>query len=261
MGHQGTEGLTVDAFEQHRLWTGVWIGPVKIGRCWLEQHLAKYRGTVVAVTHDRYFLDNVASWILELDRCHVYPFTGNYSAYLETKAARMTIEGQRDAKLRLRLERELEWIHASPRARQAKNRARLERYEQMAAQADQQRKLDFEQIQIPPGPRLGRVVVEASHLVKGYGDKMLIDGLSFSLPPNGIVGVIGPNGVGKTTLLKMILGEDQPDAGTIRIGETVRISYVDQMRAGIDPDGEGIARGATDLSSGGSGLVTRRACK
>ena len=203
---------------------------------WLEQHLAKYRGTVVAVTHDRYFLDNVASWILELDRCHVYPFTGNYSAYLETKAARMTIEGQRDAKLRLRLERELEWIHASPRARQAKNRARLERYEQMAAQADQQRKLDFEQIQIPPGPRLGRVVVEASHLVKGYGDKMLIDGLSFSLPPNGIVGVIGPNGVGKTTLLKMILGEDQPDAGTIRIGETVRISYVDQMRAGIDPD-------------------------
>ena len=202
---------------------------------WLEQHLDKYPGTVVAVTHDRYFLDNVAGWILELDRGHAYPYAGNYSTYLETKAARMTVEGQRDAKLRRRLEQELEWVRSSPHARQAKSRARLDRYEQMAAEAASRAKLDFEQIQIPPGPRLGSLVVEADGLVKGFGDRMLIDGLGFSLPPNGIVGVIGPNGVGKTTLLKMILGEEQPDAGTIKVGETVRISYTDQLRAGIDP--------------------------
>jgi ATP-binding cassette ChvD family protein len=203
---------------------------------WLEQHLAKYPGTVVAVTHDRYFLDDVAQWILELDRGHAYPYEGNYSTYLETKATRMKVEGQRDAKLRRRLERELEWVRSSPRARQAKSRARLDRYEQMAVAAASRTRLDFEEIQIPPGPRLGSLVVEARGLVKGFGDRVLIEGLSFNLPPNGIVGVIGPNGVGKTTLLKMILGEEQPDAGTIKVGETVRISYVDQLRAGIDPD-------------------------
>ena len=169
---------------------------------WLEQHLGKYPGTVVAVTHDRYFLDNVAGWILELDRGHAYPYEGNYSTYLETKAARMKVEGQRDAKLRRRLEDELEWVRSSPRARQAKSRARLDRYEQMAAEAASRQRLDFEEIQIPPGPRLGSLVVQADHLAKGFEDRMLIDGLSFSLPPNGIVGVIGPNGVGKTTLLK-----------------------------------------------------------
>jgi ATP-binding cassette ChvD family protein len=203
---------------------------------WLEQHLAQYPGTVVAVTHDRYFLDNVAGWILELDRGHAYPYEGNYSSYLQTKAGRLRVEGQRDAKLRRRLEQELEWVRSSPRARQAKNRARLDRYEQMSAEAASRTRLDFEEIQIPPGPRLGSLVVEARGLGKEFGGRTLIDGLSFSLPPNGIVGVIGPNGVGKTTLLKMIIGEEQPDAGTIRVGETVRISYTDQMRAGIDPD-------------------------
>jgi ATP-binding cassette ChvD family protein len=203
---------------------------------WLEQHLAKYPGTVVAVTHDRYFLDNAAGWILELDRGHAYPYEGNYTTYLETKAARMKVEGQRDAKLRRRLEGELDWVRSSPRARQAKSRARLDRYEQMAAEAASRTKLDFEEIQIPPGPRLGSLVVQAENLVKGFGDRMLIEGLSFSLPPNGIVGVIGPNGVGKTTLLKMILGEEKPDSGTIKVGDTVRISYTDQLRAGIDPD-------------------------
>jgi ATP-binding cassette ChvD family protein len=203
---------------------------------WLELHLAKYPGTVVAVTHDRYFLDNAAGWILELDRGRAYPYEGNYSTYLQTKAIRMTVEGQRDAKLRRRLEGELEWVRSSPRARQAKSRARLGRYEQMAAEAASRTRLDFEEIQIPPGPRLGSLVVEARDLVKGFGDRMLIGGLSFSLPPNGIVGVIGPNGVGKTTLLKMILGQEQPDAGTIKVGQTVRISYVDQLRSGIDPD-------------------------
>ncbi len=202
---------------------------------WLEQHLGKYPGTVVAVTHDRYFLDNVAGWILELDRGHAYPYEGNYSTYLETKAARMKVEGQRDVKLRRRLEEELAWVRSSPHARQAKSRARLGQYEQLADQAASRQKLDFEEIQIPPGPRLGRLVVEADHLVKGFEDRRLIDGLSFSLPPAGIVGVIGPNGVGKTTLLKMILGQEQPDAGVITVGETVRISYVDQMRAAIDP--------------------------
>jgi ATP-binding cassette ChvD family protein len=202
---------------------------------WLAQHLDKYPGTVVAVTHDRYFLDNVAGWILELDRGHAYPYEGNYSTYLDTKAARMKVEGQRDAKLHRRLEEELDWARSSPRARQAKSRARLDRYEQMATEAAAREQLDFEQIQIPPGPRLGSLVVEADHLVKGFDGRMLIDQLSFNLPPNGIVGVIGPNGVGKTALLKMILGEEQPDGGSIRIGETVRISYADQMRAGIDP--------------------------
>jgi ATP-binding cassette ChvD family protein len=227
---------------------------------WLEQHLARYPGTVVAVTHDRYFLDNVAGWILELDRGHAYPYEGNYSTYLETKAARMKVEGQRDAKLRQRLEQELEWVRSSPRARQAKSRARLDRYEQMAAAAESQRKLDFEEIQIPAGPRLGSLVVEADHLVKEFGDRMLIEGLSFSLPPNGIVGVIGPNGVGKTTLLKMILGEEQPDAGTIKVGETVRISYVDQMRTGIDPDKtvwEVISGGAPYIRAGRAEIPSR----
>ena len=217
---------------------------------WLEQHLDAYPDTVVAVTHDRYFLDNVAGWILELDRGHAFPYEGNYSTYLETKAARMKVEGQRDARLRRRLEQELEWVRSSPRARQAKSRARLDRYEQMAAEAASRQRLDFERIQIPPGPRLGRLVVEARNLVKGFGDRTLIDGLSFSLPPNGIVGVIGPNGVGKTTLLQMILGADQPDAGTIRTGETVRISYVDQMRAGIDPD-----KTVWEVVSGGEAFI------
>jgi len=203
---------------------------------WLEQHLEKYPGTVVAATHDRYFLDNVAGWILELDRGHAYPYEGNYSTYLETKAARLKVEGQKDAKRRRRLEDELEWVRSSPRARQAKSRARLQRYEEMAAAADANRKLDFEEIQIPPGPRLGSLVVEVSDVSKGFGDRMLIEDLSFSLPPNGLVGVIGPNGVGKTTLFKMIVGDEKPDHGSIRIGETVRIAYVDQLRSGIDPD-------------------------
>ena len=217
---------------------------------WLEQHLDKYPGTVVAVTHDRYFLDDVAGWILELDRGHAYPYRGNYSTYLETKVARMKVEGQRDAKLRRRLQDELAWVRSSPRARQAKSRARLDRYEQMAAEAASRPKLDFEEIQIPPGPRLGQLVVEAERLGKGFGGRKLIDGLSFSLPPNGIVGVIGPNGVGKTTLLTMILGEQKPDAGTIRVGDSVRISYVDQMRAGIDPD-----RTVWEVISGGEALI------
>jgi len=203
---------------------------------WLEQHLEKYPGTVVAVTHDRYFLDNVAGWILELDRGHAYPYEGNYSTYLESKAARIKVEGQKDVKRRRRLEEELEWVRSSPRARQAKSRARLQRYEEMAAEADGQRKLDFEEIQIPPGPRLGSVVVEVSGLSKGFDDRMLIEDLNFSLPPNGIVGVIGPNGVGKTTLFKMIIGEEKPDGGSIKVGETVDISYVDQTRGRIAAD-------------------------
>jgi ATP-binding cassette ChvD family protein len=202
---------------------------------WLEQHLEKYPGTVVAVTHDRYFLDDVAQWILELDRGHAYPYEGNYSTYLETKAARLKVEGAKDAKKQKRLADELEWVRASPRARQAKSKARLQRYEEMAAEADSNRKLDFEEIQIPPGPRLGSVVVEVSDLVKGFDDRCLFENLSFSLPRNGIVGVLGPNGVGKTTLFKMIVGEEKPDKGTIRIGETVSISYVDQARGRIDP--------------------------
>ena len=202
---------------------------------WLEQHLEKYPGTVVAVTHDRYFLDNVAQWILELDRGRAYPYEGNYSTYLETKAARLKVEGRKDAKRKKRLQDELEWVRSSPRARQAKSRARLQRYEEMAAEADKYRKLDFDEIQIPPGPRLGGVVVEAKDLSKGFGDRLLIDDLSFSLPRNGIVGVIGPNGAGKTTLFKMILGDEPVDSGDIRVGETVKISYVDQGRANLDP--------------------------
>ncbi|MBA3618894.1 MAG: energy-dependent translational throttle protein EttA [Acidothermales bacterium] len=202
---------------------------------WLEQHLEKYAGTVVAVTHDRYFLDNVAQWILELDRGRAYPYEGNYSTYLETKQSRLKVEGQKDAKRKRILEQELEWVRSNPKARQAKSRARLSRYEELAAEAERSRKLDFEEIQIPPGPRLGTVVVEAEHLTKGFGDRVLIDDLSFSLPRGGIVGVIGPNGVGKTTLFNMIIGAEQPDSGVLRIGETVRISYVDQGRTGLDP--------------------------
>ena len=202
---------------------------------WLEQHLAKYNGTVVAITHDRYFLDNVAQWILELDRGRAYPYEGNYSTYLETKAQRLKIEGQKDAKRAKRLAEELEWVRQNAKGRQVKQKARLARYEEMAAEAEKMRKLDFEEIQIPPGPRLGNVVVEVENLVKGFGDRLLFDGLSFTLPRNGIVGVIGPNGAGKTTLFKMIQGLEKPDSGAIKIGETVSISYVDQNRSGIDP--------------------------
>jgi ATP-binding cassette ChvD family protein len=227
---------------------------------WLEQHLEKYAGTVVAVTHDRYFLDNVAGWILELDRGRAYPYEGNYSTYLETKAARLKVEGQKDAKRRKRLEDELEWVRSSPRARQAKSRARLARYEEMAAEADRNRKLDFEEIQIPPGPRLGSRVVEAAGLVKGFGDRELFEGLGFSLPQNGIVGVIGPNGVGKTTLFKMIIGEERPDAGVITVGETVDIAYVDQARARIDPDKtvwEVISDGESFITAGKTEIPSR----
>ncbi|UXY27638.1 energy-dependent translational throttle protein EttA [Streptomyces sp. HUAS TT20] len=202
---------------------------------WLEQHLAKYAGTVVAITHDRYFLDNVAEWILELDRGRAYPYEGNYSTYLETKATRLKVEGQKDAKRQKRLKEELEWVRSNAKGRQAKSKARLARYEEMAAEADKMRKLDFEEIQIPPGPRLGNVVVEVNDLQKGFGEKILVDGLSFTLPRNGIVGVIGPNGAGKTTLFKMIQGLETPDAGDIKVGETVKISYVDQGRSNIDP--------------------------
>ena len=202
---------------------------------WLEQHLSKYPGTVVAITHDRYFLDNVAQWILELDRGRAYPYEGNYSTYLETKATRLKIEGQKDAKRAKRLSEELEWVRQNAKGRQAKSKARLARYEEMAAEADKMRKLDFEEIQIPPGPRLGNVVVEVENLSKGFGDRLLIDDLSFTLPRNGIVGVIGPNGAGKTTLFKMLMGMETPDSGSVKVGETVRISYVDQSRGGIDP--------------------------
>jgi ATP-binding cassette ChvD family protein len=201
---------------------------------WLEQHLSKYEGTVVAITHDRYFLDNVAQWILELDRGRAYPYEGNYSTYLETKAARLKVEGQKDAKRAKRLKEELEWVRQNAKGRQAKSKARLARYEEMAAEAEKMRKLDFEEIQIPPGPRLGNIVVEVEKLSKGFGDRLLFDDLSFTLPRNGIVGVIGPNGAGKTTLFKMILGLEQPDSGSIKVGETVKTSYVDQSRAGID---------------------------
>ena len=201
---------------------------------WLEQHLNKYAGAVVAITHDRYFLDNVAQWILELDRGRAYPYEGNYSTYLETKATRLKIEGQKDAKRAKRLTEELEWVRQNAKGRQVKSKARLARYEEMAAEADKMRKLDFDEIQIPPGPRLGNVVVEVENLVKGFGDRILIDNLSFTLPRNGIVGVIGPNGAGKTTLFKTILGLEKPDSGTVKIGETVKIAYVDQSRGGID---------------------------
>src|ERR1700742_3366215 len=202
---------------------------------WLEQHLAAYEGAVLAVTHDRYFLDNVAQWILELDRGRAYPYEGNYSTYLEKKAERISVQGRKDVKLQKRLTEELAWVRSGAKARQAKSKARLQRYEEMAAEAEKTRKLDFEEIQIPPGPRLGSIVVESDKLKKGFGERVLIDNLSFSLPRNGIVGVIGPNGVGKTTLFKTIVGLEEPDAGTVRIGDTVKLSYVDQSRAGIDP--------------------------
>ena len=202
---------------------------------WLEQHLEKYPGTVVAVTHDRYFLDNVAQWILELDRGRAYPYEGNYSTYLETKQSRLKVEGAKDLKRQRRLADELDWVRSNAKGRQAKSKARLARYEEMASEAEKTRKLDFEEIQIPPGPRLGSLVVEVDKLSKGYGDRLLIDQLIFTLPRNGIVGVIGPNGVGKTTLFKMLIGEETPDDGSIKVGETVKISYVDQSRGGIDP--------------------------
>ena len=202
---------------------------------WLEGHLKAYPGAVLAVTHDRYFLDNVAQWILEIDRGKTHPYEGNYSTYLDTKKARLQIEGKRDAKRAKILERELEWARSNPKARQAKNKARLTRYEELAAEAERNRKLDFEEINIPSGPRLGSTVLEAADLVKGFGDRLLFDGLSFSLPRAGIVGVVGPNGVGKSTLFRMIVGEETPDSGSVRIGETVKISYVDQSRSGLDP--------------------------
>lgn len=202
---------------------------------WLEQHLESYPGAVIAVTHDRYFLDHVAQWIAEVDRGRLYPYEGNYSTYLEKKSERLQIQGKKDAKLAKRLKSELEWVRSNAKGRQAKSKARLGRYEEMAAEAERTRKLDFEEIQIPPGPRLGSVVIEVKNLRKGFGDRLLIDELSFTLPRNGIVGVIGPNGVGKTTLFKTIVGLEQPDAGEVKIGETVQISYVDQARAGIDP--------------------------
>ena len=202
---------------------------------WLEQHLASYAGAILAVTHDRYFLDNVAEWILELDRGRAYPYEGNYSTYLEKKAERISVQGRKDAKLQKRLQDELAWVRSGAKARQAKSKARLQRYEEMAAEAEKTRKLDFEEIQIPVGPRLGNVVVEVDHLDKGFEGRTLIKDLSFTLPRNGIVGVIGPNGVGKTTLFKTIVGLEKPDSGTVKVGETVKLSYVDQARAGIDP--------------------------
>ena len=203
---------------------------------WLEQHLKNYAGAVIAVTHDRYFLDHVAQWIAEVDRGHLYPYEGNYSTYLETKEKRLEVQGKKDAKLAKRLREELEWVRSSAKGRQAKSKARLARYEEMAAEAERTRKLDFEEIQIPPGPRLGNVVLEASHLSKGFDGRTLIDDLSFTLPRNGIVGIVGPNGVGKTTLFKTIVGLETLDSGDLKIGQTVKLSYVDQTRAGIDPN-------------------------
>lgn len=212
---------------------------------WLEQHLEKYPGTVIAITHDRYFLDNVAQWILELDRGRTYPYEGNYSTYLETKKTRLKVEGAKDQKLQKRLTDELDWVRSNAKARQTKSRARLDRYEEMAAEAEKTRKLDFDEIQIPPGPRLGSTVVEVNGITKAFDDRVLIDNLSFTLPRNGIVGVIGPNGVGKTTLFRMIVAATEgdtsnpaalPDSGAIKIGETVRLSYVDQGRSGLEPE-------------------------
>lgn len=203
---------------------------------WLEQHLQQYEGAVIAITHDRYFLDHVAEWIAEVDRGHLYPYEGNYSTYLETKEKRLEVQGKKDAKLAKRLKEELEWVRSNAKGRQAKSKARLARYEEMAKEAEGMRKLDFEEITIPPGPRLGNVVINATDIEKGFGERKLIDGLSFSLPPNGIVGVIGPNGVGKTTLFKTIVGLEPLDGGELKIGETVKLSYVDQGRSNIDPE-------------------------
>lgn len=203
---------------------------------WLEGHLASYPGAVLAVTHDRYFLDNVASWILELDRGKTHPYEGNYSTYLETKKDRLKVEGAKDAKRAKMLERELEWVRSNPKARQAKSKSRLARYEELAAEAERARKIDVSEINIPAGPRLGDVVLEAHGLEKGFGDRLLMHDLDFKLPRAGIVGVIGPNGVGKTTLFRMIVGEEKPDAGELKVGQTVKISYVDQSRGGIDPN-------------------------
>jgi ATP-binding cassette ChvD family protein len=203
---------------------------------WLEGHLKNYPGAVLAVTHDRYFLDNVAGWICEIDRGQLHPYEGNYSTYLETKRARLQIEGKKDAKRAKILQRELEWVRSNPKARQAKSRARLSRYEELAAEAERNRAVDLAEINIPPGPRLGSDVLQATKLTKGFGDRILIDNLSFTLPRAGIVGIIGPNGVGKTTLFKMIIGDEQPDSGSLKVGGTVKFSYVDQSRAGISPD-------------------------
>ena len=203
---------------------------------WLEQHLQSYPGAVIAITHDRYFLDHVAEWIAEVDRGHLYPYEGNYSTYLEKKQERLQVQGKKDAKLSKRLKDELEWVCSNPKAKQTKSKARLARYEEMAAEAEKTQKLDFEEIQIPAGPRLGDVVIEADKIEKGFDGRKLIDGLSFSLPRNGIVGVIGPNGVGKSTLFKTIVGMEELDGGNLKVGDTVKISYVDQSRGGIDPD-------------------------
>ena len=227
---------------------------------WLEQFLHTYKGAVLAVTHDRYFLDNVAEWICEVDRGHLYPYKGNYTTYLETKAKRLEVQGKKDAKLARRLNSELEWVRSSPKARQAKNKARLERYEQMEAEARNSRKLDFSEIQIPPGPRMGSKVLEASHIHKAFGDRVLIDDLSFTLPRNGIVGVIGPNGVGKTTLFKTIVGLEPLTSGNLEIGDTVKISYVDQNREGLDPDRnlwEAVSDGNDFIEVGGIEVPTR----
>src|SRR6476469_4557278 len=202
---------------------------------WLEQFLQKFAGTVVAVTHDRYFLDNAAEWILELDRGHGIPWKGNYSSWLEQKEERLGRESRQEAARVKAMQKELEWVRTNPKGRQVKSKARIARYEEMAAEADKFRKLDFEEIQIPPGPRLGSVVVETKKLTKGFGDRVLIDDLSFTLPRNGIVGVVGPNGAGKTTLFKMLVGEEKPDDGDIKVGETVKVAYVEQNRSGIDP--------------------------
>ena len=203
---------------------------------WLENHLSRYAGAVLAVTHDRYFLDNVADWILELDRGRAYPYEGNYSTYLERKQERLAVQGKKDAKLSKRLKDELEWVRQNAKGRQTKSKSRLARYEEMATEAEKTRKLDFEEIQIPAGPRLGNVVIEAKGLVKGFGDRVLLNGLSFDLPRGGIVGIIGPNGVGKTTLFKTIVGMESADGGEVRVGDTVKLSYVDQSRGGIDPE-------------------------
>ena len=227
---------------------------------WLEKHLHSYKGAVIAITHARYFLDHVAEWIAEVDRGRLYPYEGNYSTYLEKKRERLEIQGRKDAKLAKRLKEELQWVRSSAKGRQAKSKARLQRYEEMQAEAKRTKKLDFEEIQIPPGPRLGTVVLRAENLCKGFGDRELIKDLSFSLPPNGIVGIIGPNGVGKTTLFKTIVGLEKLDSGTLDIGETVKVSYVDQNRAGIDPDKtlwEVVSDGLDFLDVGGVTIPSR----